>query len=337
MKRWEEHGSSRVEPDGTAHITRVIPPPHLISPEGRAYLATPPWGAAAPDPNAPMWAAREQADAALRMIGDMAAGHYEVSVEETQIAGVRCHRVRSSPDAGKACGRVLINLHGGGFVLGSGSLVEAIPIARMTGIPVIAVDYRLAPEYPYPAAVEDVIAVYRAVLAHHDASAIGIYGASAGGILTGQVQARIAHEGLPPPGCLGMFTAAGDLSHHGESAQLFALSGFWGELLRPTDHPLSEVRAYLGGADPRDPLVSPIHADLSRFPPTLLVTGTRDALLSGTCALHLALRRAGADAELLVFEAMPHAHWYAFHLPESQQALALMSDFFERKLRRTRA
>ena len=337
MKRDAEQGSSKVDVDGTAHVTRVVPPPRAVSPEARAYLATPPWGAAAPDPHAPMWAAREQADAALKMLGEMAASHYEVSVEEMQIAGVRCHLVRSSPEAGKACGRVLINLHGGGFVMGSGSVVEAVPIARMTGIPVIAVDYRLAPEHAYPAAVDDVIAVYRAVLEHHDAAAVGIYGASAGGILTGQVQARIAHEGLPSPACLGMFTAAGDLADLGDSAALFGLSGFWGELLLPPDHPLSELRAYLSGADARDPLVSPIHADLPQFPPTLLVTGTRDALLSGTCAMHLALRRAGAEAELLVFEAMPHAHWYAFHLPEAQQALSLMADFFQRKLHRTQA
>lgn len=337
MKRMAEHGSSRVEPDGTAHITRVVPPPHTISPEARAYLATPPWGAAAPDPDAPMWAAREQADAALKMLGEMAAAHYAVAVEETQIAGVRCHRVHSSPDAGKACGRVLINLHGGGFVMGGGSVVEAVPIARMTGIPVVAVDYRLAPEHAYPAAVDDAIAVYRAVLEHHAPASVGIYGASAGGILTAQVQARIAHEGLPSPGCLGVFTAAGDLADFGDTANLFSLSGFWGELIRSPGDPLSEIRAYLGGADPRDPLVSPIHADLAHFPPTLLVSGTRDALLSATASLHLAMRRAGVEAELLVFEAMPHAHWYAFHLPESQQALALMSGFFERKLRRTRA
>ena len=322
---------TRIDADGTAHVARVVPVPRTVSPAAQQFLATPPWGGATPvPPGTPLWKLRAALDAGLRMIGEMAQAHYGVGVEEMQVGGVRCHLVRPGGGAGRARGRVLINLHGGGFVVGSGSLVEAIPIAALTGIPVIAVDYRLAPEHPFPAAVDDVVAVYREVLGHREARAVGIYGASAGGFLTAQAAVRLEREGLPLPGCLGVFTAGGDFGDFGDSAQIFGLNGFWGELVTPLDAPHSEVRAYLGGADPMNPLVSPLHADLSRFPPTLLVTGTRDALLSTTCILHRALRRAGATAELFVFEAMPHAHWYSFHLPEAQEALAVMTDFFAR-------
>ena len=80
--------------------------------------------------------------------------------------------------------------------------------------------------------------------------------------------------------------------------------------------------------------MSPIHADLSKFPPSLIITGTRDAMLSATSIFHRALRRAGAKAELFVFEGMPHAHWYTFHLPESREAVDIMTRFFTENLGR---
>jgi acetyl esterase/lipase len=245
---------------------------------------------------------------------------------------VPCDLIRPLDPAPQDRGRVLINLHGGGFCLGSGMLLEAIPMCALTKANVVAVDYRLAPEHPYPAAVDDALAVYRTVLKHHPPEQVGIYGASAGGFLTGQTLARILKEGLPLPACAGIFTAGGDLADFGDTTQIFTLSGFWGELSLPLDHPMSEIGAYLGGADPADPLVSPIRGDLSGFPPTLLVSGTRDALLSATSLFHRALRRAGVEADLVVFEAMPHAHWLTLHLPETREALAVMADFFKARL-----
>ena len=109
-------------------------------------------------------------------------------------------------------------------------------------------------------------------------------------------------------------------------------SGFYGDRVLPSDHELSEIRAYLTGADRNDPLVSPIRGDLSVFPPTLLVSGTRDAILSATAALHRALRRADVEAELFVFEAMPHGHWFLMHLPEAREAVDVMVRFFLKHL-----
>lgn len=324
----------QIDADGTAHLgARIVPVPKTVSRAAQKYLATPPWGEVPPPwDKVPMWKMRPATDALFGQLSDLARKLHPVTIEETAIAGVRAHIVKPLELPEDRRHRVLLNVHGGGFVLGSGSLIEAIPIAHLTRTPVIAIDYRLAPEHRFPAAVDDVIAVYRAVLATHDPRHVGVFGASAGGIITAQAAVRIEREGLPSPACLGLFTMSGDMGDYGDSARIFSLSGFWGDPVLPTDHEFSEARAYLGDADRRDPLVSPLYADLGRFPPALLVTGTRDALLSGTTIFHRALRRAGASAELFVFEAMPHAHWYVASLPESQEALKVMADFFDRHL-----
>jgi acetyl esterase/lipase len=313
---------------------RWVAPPSSISAEAQAFLTLPPWGDAPPagEPR-PMWALRETTDQKMSALNEFAQRLFPVEIEETRIAGVRCHVVRPRETPAENQGKALINLHGGGFVLGSGSLVEAIPIAHQAKIPVVAVDYRLAPEHPYPAAVDDAVAVYRAMLQDHAPGTLGIYGASAGGFLTAQTIVRLARDGLPPPACCGVFTAGGDFSAFGDTAQIFTLLGFWGETILPFDHPMSEVKAYLGGADPADPLVSPLRGDLSGFPPTLLMTGTRDALLSATTDLHRALRCAGVVADLFVYDAMPHAHWYMLQLPEAREAIDFMTAFFASHLR----
>jgi acetyl esterase/lipase len=180
--------------------------------------------------------------------------------------------------------------------------------------------------------VDDVIAVYRALLETRAGVDMVIYGASAGGILTAQSIAKIVAEGLPVPAAAGMFTGTADMADFGESSRMFSVAGFWGRIAPPMEHPSSELGAYRGATDPRDPILSPVHSDLSKVPPSLLITGTRDTMLSAVCLFHRALRRAGVPAELFVFEAMPHAHWYAFHLPESREAVEVMARFFRERL-----
>jgi acetyl esterase/lipase len=321
--------------DGSVAIgPHSVPVPRTISSEARAFLARPPWSEEPQhDGPVPMWAIRDVVDQQMKRLSDVTLQQYPVAVEETEIAGVRCHLVKPHDIPDEHRDLVLVNLHGGGFVLGSGALVEAIPIAHQARLPVVAVDYRLAPEHPFPAAVDDVVAVYRALLRDHGAPQIGIYGSSAGGFITAQSIMRLQREGLPLPACCGVFTAGGDLDDLGDSAQIFTLMGFWGDRVLPSHHDMSEIRAYLGDADRADPLVAPIRGDLSSFPPTLLITGTRDALLSATSSFHRALHRAGAEAELYVFEAMPHAHWYMVHLPEAREAVDIMVRFFLDRLR----
>ncbi|MDB5397626.1 MAG: Monoterpene epsilon-lactone hydrolase [Rhodospirillales bacterium] len=324
-----------IDAEGTVHFdNRTIRVPNTVSPEARQYLATSPFGDTLPtfDGHVPAWKMRAELDAGLIALSEQARLAYPVDIEESKIAGIRIHWVKPLEVLSANREKVLINLHGGAFVIGSGSLIEAIPVANVGKIPVVAVDYRLAPEHPFPAAVDDSIAVYKELLKTYDPKNIGIYGTSAGGILTAQVTSRLIAEGLPMPAAVGMFTGTGDMGDFGDSAQIFSVAGFWGELAPPMEHASSELGAYRGKADPKDALMSPIYADLGKFPPSLLITGTRDAMLSAVCLFHRAIRRAGTEAELFVYEAMPHAHWYVFHLPESREVVDVISRFFDERL-----
>ncbi len=113
---------------------------------------------------------------------------------------------------------------------------------------------------------------------------------------------------------------------------MYTVQGFGGQLQPPSRGP--HDNAYIGNTNPKDPVLSPLYADLRRFPPTLFVTSTRDLLLSGTTILHRAFLRAGVDGQLVVFEALPHAFWYDYHLPETKEALDIMTRFFDEKLGR---
>jgi acetyl esterase/lipase len=320
--------------DGVVDLGRFkLELPDTITPEARAYLAYDTSGALPDDAGTvPMWHMRDALAPMFEMLNQQALAAYPASIEETTVGGVRCHRVRPLEQPAENARKVLINLHGGGFVLGSGALIEAIPIANETRCEVIAVDYRLAPEHPFPAAVDDIVAVYRAVLKDHAPEDVVLFGTSAGGFLTAMAIMRFKAEGLPLPVCCGVFTAGGDVAQLGDTFNLFTLSGFYGHVGAKIDEPDCERRVFLGEADRNDPLVAPIKGDLSDFPPTLLVSGTRDAVLSSAAMFHLALRRAGREAELLVFEAMPHGFWYGVQMPEAREAIAMMARFFERHL-----
>ncbi len=326
--------SYEIDSQGTVNLGgHIVPVPTSISPEARAYLAADPWGGAPmPDEPVPMWTLRDAMAPAFEQLNQYAQSLYPVEIEEISVGGVRCHRIRTADSGWRRDEAVLINLHGGGFVVGSGALVEAIPIAALTGFEVIAVDYRLAPEHPYPAALDDVIAVYQHCLDSHGVGRVGLYGSSAGGFLTGQAVIRLQQEGLALPACVGLFSAGGNLFDFGDTRNIFTLSGFYGKESLPLGHELSEVAAYLGGADPHDPVISPELADLSQFPPAMLASGTRDALLSAASNFHRALLRAGRHAELVVYDAMPHSHWYALELPESREMLDFQARFFSRFL-----
>jgi epsilon-lactone hydrolase len=258
--------------------------------------------------------------------------HFAVNVQEKMIAGVRTDIITPLETPQSNRGRVLINLHGGGFNGDSGSLIEGVPICNLAKIKVVSVYYRLAPENPFPAAVDDVTAVYKELLKEYQPQNIGIFGTSAGGILTTEATVKFKALGLPLPGALGLFTMMGDFSNPGDSLNLFTLNGFPGDL--EPHHTDGTPNEYAGKTDLKDAVLSPLYADLRGMPPTLLVTSTRDLLLSGTTIFHRALLRAGNDTQLVVFEALPHAFWYHFELPETQECLQMMAKFFDQKLRR---
>jgi acetyl esterase/lipase len=224
-----------------------------------------------------------------------------------------------------------MNLHGGGFTTDSGSLTESIPIAAITHTMVIAVLYRLAPEHPFPAAVDDAVAVYRELLKSYRSNHIIVYGASAGAILTGEMAVKLKLLGLPMPAALGIFSTAGDFSTTGDTQAIYTVTGVAGRLGVP-DPSRQFLADYVGSMNPRDPVLSPLYADLSGMPPTLFLSSTRDMMLSSTTVLHRAFLRAGVDSELVVFEALNHGFWYEAGLPETKEANELIAHFFLKRL-----
>lgn len=325
-----QQDSATFDANGTAHITRVVPMPSTISPEAQHWLES---LTQQKDGRQTLAERRARTDEWRKFGTGEARKYYPANVEETTMGGVRTDIIMplTMPDAN--ANRVLINLHGGGFNSDSGSLIEGIPIANLAKTKVVSVYYRLAPENPFPAAVDDVVAVYKELLKTYKPRGIGIFGTSAGAILTAEVAVKLKQLGLPLPAALGIFSGLGDFSRVGDSRQLFTLNGLPGEM-QPIDPNHLPDDQYVGKTDRKDPVLSPLFADLHGMPPTLLVTSTRDILLSDTSTLHRALLRAGVDAHLVVFEALPHAFWYHFQLPETKEALEVMAKFFDEKVGR---
>jgi len=319
--------TSFIDAQGTAHVTRIVPVPQTISPQAQKILSR-----HEPDQGPPQSLAdrRKGTDAYTARARVEWSKVCPNKLVDTTIAGVPVHIV--TPDGMPAANsdKVLLNLHGGGFNSDSGSYTESIPIASYTGIKVIAVLYRLAPEHPFPAAVDDSVAVYKELLKTYKPSHIVIYGTSAGAILTAEVAAKLKQLGLPLPAALGIFSGMGDYAREGDSQSLYALRGLSGHLDPPP--PAAHNSEYAASTDLKDPILSPIYSDLHGLPPTLFVTSGRDLLLSGTVNLHRAYFNAGVDAHLVVFDALTHAFWYDPNLPEAIEANHTMADFFVKHL-----
>src|SRR5580704_10436805 len=218
--------TSSVDAQGTAHVTRVVPIPKTVSPEARKYLMKPVYH---PGPNATLEENRAATDAMQTHDAANNRTLYPVNVSSSTVGGVPVRVITPvDPIPPEKADRVLTYLHGGGFTTDSRSLTESIPIANLTKTKVIAVLYRLAPEHPLPAAVDDSIAVYKELLRTHKPQNLAVYGASAGGILTAEVAAKIKALGLPMPGALGIFTGSGDFSMLGDSQAIYSMDGLSG-------------------------------------------------------------------------------------------------------------
>jgi monoterpene epsilon-lactone hydrolase len=321
------HDSSYIDEQGTAHVTRVVPIPPDLSPEARNSLMR-----RTPDQSPPE--SLKQRRAQMEVYGARAKDAWSKlcpnTMTETTMAGVPVRVVVPANLSENGRDKVLLNLHGGGFNADSGSISESIPIAGYTGIKVVAVLYRLAPEHPFPAGLDDGIAVYKELLKTYKPNHIVIYGTSAGAVMTAEMAVKLKQLGLPMPAALGIFSSLDGFDREADTQAIYTLAGFAGHL----DPPDASVHDpyYVGTTDPKDPVLSPIYADLHGLPPTLFMTSGRDALLSGTSNLHRAYLRAGVDARLVVFDALPHAFWYNSSLPESIEANHLMADFMLKQL-----
>lgn len=227
---------------------------------------------------------------------------------------------------------VLICLHGGGFGwgAGAGALLEAVPIAAVSGVTVVAVDYRMAPEHHHPTAVDDIVAVYLALLADRPATKIGLYGCSAGGVLVAQTVARLQTLGQPRPGATAMMHGTG-LEFGGDLLSLAAM--MTGDEPTAGHTSLAQI-PYFDGVDASDSLVIPgEHPEvLAQFPPTLLITATRDFAGSSVAVMHRRLLAAGVEADFILFDGLWHAFHMSGELPESRELYDRVSEFFRRRL-----
>ncbi len=323
-----QSNTSYIDSNGTAHVTRVVPVPKTVSPEAQEFLSR-----RIPDtaPHETVAEMRRKTDAWQAKAGQISLRLYPVHVVNGQtIAGVPVRIITPLNMPEQNRDRVLINVHGGGFIVDSGSLTETIPIAYLTQTKVIAVLYRLAPEHPFPAAVDDGVAVYKELLKTYQPQHIALYGTSAGAVLTPEIAVKLRRLGLPLPGALGVFSGNGDFARRGDSGAIFGLAGLSGPLYAKLDPKV--FSPYQVSTNPLDPVLSPLYANLRGFPPTLFVTSERDMLLSGTINLHRAFLAAGVDARLIVFDGLPHAFWNDPLLPESKEADRDMALFFENQL-----
>jgi len=315
--------TSYIDAKGAAHITRVIPVPQDLSPEAQKFISQPVPDEAPPESLAErrsrMDAWEDQANAEWSRLCPN-------RIENTTLGGVPVRIVTPENFSARNRDKVLINLHGGSFNADSGSYAESIPIAGYTGIKVVAVLYRLAPEHPFPAAVDDAVAVYKELLKTYRPDHIIVYGTSAGATLTAEMAVRLKQLSLPMPAALGIFSALDSFARMGDSYAMYSLSGLAGHWNPPAAG--AHDPYYVGSADPNDPVLSPINADLHGMPPALFLSSGRDALLSSTANLERAWLRAGVDARLVVFDALPHAFWYHAQLPESIEASHIMASFF---------
>lgn len=233
--------------------------------------------------------------------------------------------------------RVLINLHGGAFTVGwdGVALVESIPIAVLAGFRVVSVNYRMAPEHRHPAGVEDVAAVYAALLEDYAPGRIGIYGGSAGGVLTAQTAAWLPAHGLPQAGAVGIFGAGGVPFEAGES--MYVAGYIDGSFPPPPadGSPLADItRGYFDDCGPQDASAWPgYHLEvLAQFPPALVITGTRAMDLSPAIFTHSQLLKAGVRSELIVGESMGHCYHYQVNMPEGRDACDQIVRFFREHL-----
>ncbi len=323
---------------GTREVpSRVIPVPDTVSPQLQAVIARPfdPRFNVAPQTTAE-WKARIEKVALATAAGlPKLREALGVTVQPATMAGVKVFIVTPKSIAPQHQGRVLMHLHGGVRVFGSGEsgTREAVLMAGFGGFKVISVDYRMPPDFPFPAALDDAVAVYRAILQTTGAKKVGVFGTSAGGGLTFATLLRAKVEGLPMPGAIAPGTPTVDLTRTGDTlftnAMVDNVLGTQEGFIRAT------ALLYADGRDLKDPLLSPIHGDVQGFPPTILTSGTRDLYLSNSVRMHRKLRAAGVEAVLQLWEGQSHAQYLSdITAPEVKEYHEEIARFFDLHLGR---
>lgn len=251
--------------------------------------------------------------------------HADIDVSDARLGGVPVVWFR--PKAVAASKAVFVYLHGGGYVMGTArnSVAGPLAIARLSGQPVVSVDYTLAPDARWRQVTDEVLAVFDALAAQGVAAGhTALFGDSAGGGLAAGSVLKMRDQGRPMPAALALWSPWSDITDIGDSFLTLAHA----EFLQHGDMSQAAL-AYAEQADHLDPMVSPVYGDFSRgFPPTLVQCGTREIFLSHAVRLYTALDSAGIPVQLDLYEGMPHVHQVlAPESPEARRAFRKTADF----------
>ena len=318
--------------------SRSLPPPAAASDALSSVLASlpaPSIEASSQYPaSAAEWRAFIDAAGATSLVSlELLEQTYQVDIEQDEIDGVSVYRVTPAQIAPEHQDQLFFHVHGGAYVLGGGdnAVKEAVQVAAAAGIRALSVDYRMPPESPFPAAVDDTITVYQEALQSYAPEAIAIGGTSTGGGLSLAAVHRMKQLDLPLPGAVYAGTPWSDMTKTSDT--LYTNEGIDRVLVTYDGLLKGAAEIYAAGTDMKDPLISPVYGDFTGFPPTVLITGTRDLFLSDTVRVHRKMRNAGVVADLHVFEGMSHAE-YLIELgsAESTETFAEVSRFFKMHL-----
>jgi len=328
--------AANAEPGPRTVPGRSIPVPNTASPELQATIAAP--------YRVPNWNANpKSADEWKALVNRLAAAgaavqttvreKLGVTLEPTVIGGVKAFIItpKEIPPANR--NRLLVHVHGGGYVYnpGEAGTGEATLMAAYGGYKIISFDYRMPPDFPFPAAMDDAMAVWKEAVKLQNPRNMAIFGTSTGGGMALAMILRAKQEGLPLPAAIAPGTPWADLTETGDTYK----TNEWLDnvLVSYSGYLQHAAKLYANGHDLKDPQISPIYGDFSGFPPAILTSGTRDLFLSLTVLTHRKLRRAGVEAELQVFEGMSHAQ-YNFNpfAPETKEAFTEIARFFDKHL-----
>ena len=315
---------------------REIPVPTAdVSPALQALIGGPLPGVWNEHPkDAAAWKAliNARAETVAKTLPDLRA-RLGVKVEPAKVGGVGVFIVTPDniPEANKD--RLLVHVHGGGYVFfpGESGTREAILMAGYGKFKIISIDYRMPPDHPYPAAMDDAMAVWKEVVKTNDPKKMAIFGTSTGGGMTLAMVLRAKTEGLALPAATAPGTPWSDMTKTGDT---FFSNEMIDNILVSNDGWLGDAATlYANGTDLKDPQLSPVYGDYAGFPPTILTSGTRDLFLSNTVRVHRKLRQAGVVSDLHVFEGQSHAQYAGDpHAPETKEHFGELAAFFDKHL-----
>lgn len=261
------------------------------------------------------------------------ASAQNIQAEQLSYAGVSSFRLSPTSTSSKGNKKIILYLHGGAYVLGKdlGGTLETFPIVSQYGYTVISPDYRLAPDHPYPAALDDVFIVYKELVKQYGAENIVVLGNSSGAALGFALSLRALHDKIEVPAAIIAGSPWADIDKIGDT--YFTHDGI-DNALGTYEGLLREAKnVYVGKENPTNPYISPVYADdndLAQFPQTLIISGTRDLFLSNAARMHKRLLINGVNTQLIVYEAISSSQYFVNPFaPETKEHYQLLNRFIE--------